>query len=70
MANILNFAAFGVPFVGASLCGYRPNVEDEELCARYFQLSVISPLAIMSNDMENLDFQPMNFSSAYRKSVQ
>ena len=41
VANLLNFAAFGIPFVGGSLCGYAPEVSDQELCARYFQLGVI-----------------------------
>ena len=69
MANLLNFAAFGVPYVGGSLCGYAPETTDQELCARYFQLAVISPLAIMTNGLGSLDFQPINFTEIYRQSV-
>jgi alpha-glucosidase (family GH31 glycosyl hydrolase) len=69
MANLLNFAAFGVPYVGGSLCGYAPETSDQELCARYFQLAVISPLAIMTNGLGSLDFQPINFTEIYRQSV-
>jgi len=36
MANLINFGAFGTPYVGTSLCGYKPEIKDEELCARYF----------------------------------
>jgi alpha-glucosidase (family GH31 glycosyl hydrolase) len=56
MANLINFGAYGVPNVGPSLCGYNPQTSDEELCARYFQLAVVSPLAIMSNGQDTLDF--------------
>ena len=59
MANLINFGAFGIPFVGPSLCGFRPDKNDKELCARYFQLSVLSPLAIMQNDM--IEFEPLFF---------
>lgn len=69
MANLLNFAAFGIPYVGASLCGYAPETSDQELCARYFQLAVVSPLAIINNGAQNLDFQPINFTEKYRQSV-
>jgi alpha-glucosidase (family GH31 glycosyl hydrolase) len=56
MASLINFGAFGIPNVGPNLCGYSPETTDEELCARYFQLAVISPLAILSNNMQTLDF--------------
>lgn len=69
VANLLNFAAFGIPFVGPSLCGYAPETSDQELCARYFQLAVISPLAIMNNGLDSLDFQPINFTEKYKQSV-
>ena len=69
MTNLLNFAAFGIPFVGSSLCGYAPETTDQELCARYFQLAVISPLAVMSNGLQSLDFQPINFTEKYRESI-
>jgi len=28
MANIINFGMFGIPNVGANLCGYEPEVTD------------------------------------------
>ena len=69
MANLINFGAYGVPNVGPSLCGYSPETTDEELCARYFQLAVVSPLAIMTNGLDNLDFQPFNFTAKGRDSI-
>jgi alpha-glucosidase (family GH31 glycosyl hydrolase) len=58
MANLINFGAFGIPYTGPILCGYRTG-SDTDLCARYFQLSVLSPLAIMQNDDQN--FEPLYF---------
>jgi len=69
MANLINFGAYGIPNVGPSICGYKPETADEELCARYFQLAVVSPLAIMNNGLENLDFQPFNFTARTRDSI-
>ena len=69
MANLINFGAFGIPNVGPLLCGYIPQTRNEELCARYFQLAVISPLAIMSNDLDTIDFQPYNFAPQARDSI-
>ena len=69
MANLINFGAYGVPNVGPSLCGYNPETTDEELCARYFQLAVVSPLAIMTNGLDTLDFQPFNFTAKGRESI-
>lgn len=69
MAGLINFGAFGIPNAGPNLCGYSPETADEELCARYFQLAVISPLAILSNNQPTLDFQPFNFSQKARDSI-
>ena len=69
VANLLNFAVYGIPYVGASLCGYAPETSDQELCARYFQLAVISPLAIMTNGLNSLEFQPFNFTEKYKQSI-
>jgi alpha-glucosidase (family GH31 glycosyl hydrolase) len=51
MADLIKFGAFGIPYVGGSICGYRPDPADQELCARYFQLATISPLHFMENEL-------------------
>ena len=66
---MINFGAFGVANVGTNLCGYSPQISDEELCARYFQLSIVSPLAIMNTMGSTLDFMPFNFATKTRNSV-
>lgn len=49
---MINYAGlFGMPNVGPSLCNYEAVAakKDEDLCARYFQLTVISPLAVYTD---------------------
>lgn len=56
MTNLINFGLYGVPNVGTNLCGYDPEISDEELCARYFQLAVVSPLAYHNTLLPTLDY--------------
>ena len=54
---------FGIPNTGVQLCNIKEkNPALEKLCAHYFSLSVISPLAFYSdNNNQTLDGHPFNF---------
>lgn len=44
IAGIMDFNMFGIPLVGADVCGFYENF-DQEMCARWMQLSAFYPFA-------------------------
>jgi alpha-glucosidase (family GH31 glycosyl hydrolase) len=45
IAGIQSMNMFGIPHVGADVCGFKGNSRDDEMCARWIQLSTFYPLA-------------------------
>ncbi|XP_063819300.1 lysosomal alpha-glucosidase-like [Pseudophryne corroboree] len=65
---ILLFNMYGVPLVGADLCGFVGNVT-EELCVRWSQVGAFYPFMRNHNTMDAKSQEPFVFSKEAQKAI-
>jgi alpha-glucosidase (family GH31 glycosyl hydrolase) len=65
IAGIMNFNMFGIPHVGADVCGFFGAERDDKLCAKWAQLATFYPFARFHYDIHSPPNEPYVMAEPY-----